>query len=242
MNRAVFITGTDTGVGKTVVTAALCRCLLRQGIDTGVMKPIETGVASSSSMFSDAVRLKTTAGTHDSLALIRPYRFRAPIAPLMASRLARTPIDLQRITAAFRRLHALHSVLLVEGVGGVQVPLTPSQDVLDLITRLKVPVVVVGRVSLGGINHARLTIDALARRQVPVMALMLNRPAGTRDAHTARQEHSTVTLLQERLGVPVLGPLPYASGLPRRWDHAVLAWAKTAAIKQLAALILSSGR
>lgn len=240
MRHAVFITGTDTGVGKTVVTAALCHRFLRQRCSPGVMKPIETGVSSPTSLLSDAVRLKAAASSADELSFIRPYCFRAPVAPLEASRMERRSIDLKRVLSGADALRERHALLLVEGVGGLHVPLTTSKDVVDLIKLMQVPVIVVGRVGLGGVNHARLTLEALQRRRIRVLALVLNQTLKDKCAQTKVQERSTVRLLRERLDVPVIGPLPYANLLPRRWRQEVAALANTPAIKQLASLIDSS--
>ena len=242
MTPGVFITGTDTGIGKTVVTAALCGCFIRQGVSVGVMKPIETGLSSLRSGLSDAVRLKAAAQSGDELSLIRPYAFRTPVAPLTAGRLERNPIRLRKLFAAFNLLRARHGLLLVEGVGGVHVPVTTTEDVLDLIQRMRLPVIVVGRVDLGGINHARLTIDALRMRRIPVLALFLNRTARTAGVTAARQERSTVRLLRELVQVPVIGPLPYGGKLHSRWDQGVEDLSKTPAIRTLRNLIHSSGR
>jgi dethiobiotin synthetase len=241
-HAGVFITGTDTGVGKTLVTAALCHCLRRQGISVGVMKPVETGLRSPTSAKSDAVRLKSAAGCVAELSLIRPYSLREPVAPLTAARAERKAIDLGWILNAATTLQEHRAFLLIEGVGGLHVPLTPSADVVDLITQLKLPVIVIGRVQLGAINHARLTIEALQRRHVAVTALVLNRtaPAVTRSAR--QQERSTVALLRELANVPVLGPLPYAKRAAHDWHQAVITLSKTAVIKQLAALVSLTGK
>ena len=238
----VFITGTDTGVGKTVVTAALAHYLTRRGMDVGVMKPVETGVASPISADSDAVRLKEAAATQNDLALIRPYCFRTPVAPLTAARMERNPIRLATILSACRQLHAQHQLLLVEGVGGVHVPLTKSADVSELIQQMKLPVIVVGRVGLGGINHGRLTIESLRQRKIPVLALVLNQTIPLESVMARQQARSTMALLRELVEVPVIGPLPYTSTFGRGWNRAVEKVAKTAAIKQLAQLIDSSVR
>lgn len=242
MTHAVFITGTDTGVGKTVVTAALCHCLGRRGLSVGVMKPVETGLASPTSTASDAVHLKRASGSDAELSLIRPYWFRVPVAPLTAARLAKQPIVMGRIINAFEALSRQHALLLVEGVGGVHVPLSQSEDVLDLITQLNVPTIVVGRAQLGGINHARLTIEALTRRNISVLALVLNRTERSEQAAGPRQERSTVALLRELAHVPVIGPLPYGKGLDQDWNEAVRRLSLTAGIKQLADVVAQSAQ
>ena len=181
MKYGIFVTATDTGVGKTVVTAALAVALRTHGYAVGVMKPIETGVLSSEGTGSDAIRLREAARSSDMLTEIRPYVFRRPLAPLDAARLEKRTVRLPTIIRAFRTLQSRHEVVVVEGIGGVYVPITSSLDVSDLIYRMKLPTVVVGRVSLGGINHALLTLRALRQRKIPVLALVLNR---TRPAQT----------------------------------------------------------
>ena len=240
--RGVFITATDTGVGKTVVTAALAVALRTGGYTVGVMKPIETGVPSSASAGSDAARLRVAAGSSDALTEIRPYAFRRPLAPLDAARLEKRTVRLPTIMRAFRTLQSRHEVVVVEGVGGVYVPIRSSLDVSDLIYRMKLPAIVVGRVSLGGINHALLTLEALRRRNISVLALVLNRTVAVDTTTAQLQESSTLRLLQQLAGVPVIGPLPYRASLERNFQGEVARLARTAPITELMRLVLASGR
>ena len=241
-SRGVFITATDTGVGKTVVTAALAVALRTHGHAVGVMKPIETGVKSSLDTESDAARLRTAAGSSDALAEIRPYAFRLPLAPMDAARFEKHTISLSTIVQALRRLRSRHELLLVEGVGGVHVPVTSIFNVLDLIDLVKFSVIVVGRVGLGGINHALLTLEALRRRNVPVLAVVLNKTLPARTVIARVQEGSTLHLLRQRAGVPVIGPLPYCSTLKSNFHIEISKLAKTAAITKLMRLVLASGQ
>src|SRR5262245_39470790 len=142
--RGVFITGTDTGVGKTVVTAALAVALRSHGHTVGVMKPIETGVLSSTDARSDAVRLRAAAGSSDALTVVRPYAFRLPLAPIDAARLEKRTVTLPTIMRMFLTLQSRHEMLLVEGVGGLFVPITPRLKISDLIYRMKFQAIVVG--------------------------------------------------------------------------------------------------
>ncbi len=242
MKHGIFITATDTGVGKTVVTAALAVSLRKDGYDVGVMKPIETGLPSSANAGSDAARLRAAARSSDMLTEIRPYAFRRPLAPLDAARLEKRTVTLPTIMRAFRTLQSRHEVVVVEGVGGLYVPITSSLDVLDLIYRMKLPTIVVGRVSLGGINHALLTLRALRQRKIPVLALVLNRTVKVGPASAQLQESSTVRLLRQFAGVPVIGPLPYRSTLERNFQNEVARLARTVAITKLMRLVLASGR
>jgi len=240
MKQTIFVTATDTGVGKTATTAALALALRHLGHSVGVMKPVETGVVRGRS--SDASRLKQAAQVADSLDLVRPYVFRLPVAPLDAARAERRSITLSLIMQAYRRLQSQHDLLLVEGVGGVHVPITPKADVLDLIVKMQAPVLVVGRTGLGGVNHALLTLNALHARNIPVIALVLNRTTPGRTAVARRQERSTVSLLREHAGVPVVGPLSYVPGLEGRFDQTLPTLAKKSEIKKLTKLVLASAR
>ena len=240
-SQGVFITGTDTGVGKTVVTAALAVALRTSGYEVGVMKPIETGV-SSENRRSDAARLRTAAGSSDMLTEVRPYAFRLPLAPFEAARLEKRRIIVSTIMRTIHRLQSRHEILIVEGVGGLYVPVTSSFNIADLIYRMKYDAIVVGRVGLGGINHALLTLDALRRRNITVLALVLNRSLPPESATARAQECSTVKVLGQQAGVPVIGPLPYRIGLEENFQHEVRRLAKTAAIMKLMRLALASAR
>jgi dethiobiotin synthetase len=240
--RGVFITATDTGVGKTLVASALVTCLTQRGIDVGVMKPIETGVSLSLLARSDGARLRRAAGSHDPMPEVCPYVFRLPVAPLFAAEAKRTTIRVPTIIRVFHALHQKHDLVVVEGVGGVYAPITSSLNVSDLIHRMKLSAIVVGQSGLGGINHALLTLDALRRRKIPIVALVLNqcRAAATRKVRA--QELSTVRLLRLLAGVPVIGPLPYSPSVNKNWDEGLVRFARTAPITKLARLVLASGR
>lgn len=240
--RGVFITATDTGVGKTLVTSALAMCLAQRGIDVGVMKPIETGVAPSAKTHSDGARLQRAARSHDPMTEISPYIFRLPVAPLSAARAEGKTVHMATILRAFHLLCQKHQLMIVEGVGGTYVPITQLLTTTDIIYRMKLSAIVVGQSGLGGINHALLTLHALRQRKIPIMALVLNRtqPLQRKIAHV--QEQSTVRLLRLLAGVPVIGPLPYSPSVNHNWDEGLVHLAGTAPIRKLATLILASGQ
>ena len=240
--RGVFISATDTGVGKTLVTAALVSHLRQRGIDIGVMKPVETGVSRSARARSDSARLRRAAECHDPMAEVCPYVFRLPMAPLSAARAEHKIIRLATILRAFHALCQKHDFVAVEGVGGVHVPITDSIDGLDLMQRMGLPVIVVGRSGLGGINHAVLTLHALRQRNVPVIALVLNQPMPVRTKVARMQEQSTVTLLQRLAKVPVVGPVPYSSRIQHNWNDGMIPLAWTVEIMRLAKLVTASDR
>ena len=237
MNSGIFVTGTDTGVGKTVISAALARRLLQMRCSVGVMKPVETGVRFNSPDESDAARMIVAAGLHDALELVCPYRFRAPLAPVVAAGLEGVSIEVEGIVGPYRQLAERHAFMVVEGAGGVLVPMGQDWTVRDLIARLGLPVVLVGRAGLGGINHALLTLESLGREGIVVKALVLNQTVSSRTSFEQDQVASTVSFLRERAGIPVLGPLPYQSELDCDWFGAIELLAQSDPIRDLADLV-----
>jgi dethiobiotin synthetase len=242
MNPGIFITGTDTGVGKTLVAAALALHLKKRGLSVGVMKPIETGTSPSREARSDAARLRSIIESDEPLGAIRPYAFELPIAPLAAAQKEGQNINLETIKRIYRLLSSRYDTMVVEGVGGARVPITPNISVSDLIKSLRLPVVVIGRSGLGGINHALLTIEALQRSRISILALVLNQTESARSAVARLQQRTTLEILRKHAGVPVLGPLPYEPGMPGRFRPAVQHLAGSGAIKKLAQLMRRSGR
>jgi dethiobiotin synthetase len=238
----VFITGTDTGVGKTLVTAALAMGLRRLGRSVGVMKPVETGISPSRAGRSDAAMLRAVIESEETLGAICPYQFEPPVAPAAAAYAERRSIDPGVIRQVYRLLANRYEYIVVEGIGGVRVPITPKADVMDLIVTLKLPTIVVGRAGLGGINHALLTIDALRRRRIPLAALVLNRTRPVRSATTRLQEKTTIEALKRQAGLPVLGPLAYEPGLAKSFRRSVARLTRTAAITKLLKVVTSSVR
>lgn len=203
-----FVTGTDTAVGKTVVMAALAMYLRTCQVSVGVMKPIETGVDSDSPHMSDAGVLQTIAHVNDPLSVICPYAFPDPLAPLSAARRQGISITMDSIRRAYHLLSDRYPCMLVEGVGGVMVPVGVNMFLLDLIAMCRLPVVVVGRAALGGINHLLLTVDRLQREGVPVLAVVLNQIEEVSSSSILEQQmESTIELAAELSSVPVLGPL-----------------------------------
>ena len=137
----LFVTGTDTGVGKTLITAGLAAALRARGIDIGVMKPIETGCPTRRSRLLplDAMTLQEASGSRDAIDLINPYRFREPLAPMIAAEVSGRRIDIGKLRERFSHLAGRHPAILVEGAGGLMVPITETSSFLDLAGLLKLP-------------------------------------------------------------------------------------------------------
>jgi len=214
--RGLLITGTDTGVGKTVVAAGLARALRERGHDVGVMKPAETGWAPGRGPWpTDADRLREAAGVDDPPDLVVPWIFEPPVAPIVAARAAGEADLLSRIVRRYRRLAARHTVLLVEGAGGLGVPIDDGddgpRDYADLALALGLPLVIVARAHLGTVNHTFLTVRYARDRGLEVLGIVVNGLDRTRADPSAA---SNPGLVQERCGVPVWGPVPRLEASP----------------------------
>jgi dethiobiotin synthetase len=177
--RGLFVTATDTGVGKTEVACGLVAAARAAGLDAVAMKPAQSGHADGEP--SDAERLREASGGVERLDAICPYTFRAPLAPAVAARLEGVEVSIDRILAAAHALAARHAALVVEGAGGLFTPLTERDTYADLAVRLALPVLVVARAGLGTVNHTALTVEALRRRGLRVAGVVLNRTAPADD-------------------------------------------------------------
>jgi len=202
----VFITATDTEVGKTAVAGALARLLVERGWDVGVMKPVASGCRRrrGSWVCEDAECLRQAAQSDDPLDLVNPVRLTAPLAPSVAAAMAQTRVDLRAVRRAYRALRRRHRCVIVEGIGGLLVPITRTRLVADLAVELALPVIVVARATLGTINHTLLTIEAARRRGLRVLGVVVNRYPRARPDAAARTSPAEI----ERCGgVPVLAVL-----------------------------------
>jgi len=208
MIKGIFITGTDTGVGKTFVAAGIARALRARGIGVGVMKPAETGCRSRHGKLipADAMALLRGSEATDPLDVVNPYRFRAPLAPMVAAHQEGRAIKLRKIREAFRLLTKKHEFLIVEGAGGIMVPLTSRTNYLDLAAELRLPVLLIARPGLGTINHTLLTIMALRARRVPIAGTVFNHST---DGRQGPAERTNPAVIERLSGVPVLEQVRY---------------------------------
>lgn len=223
--QGIFITGTDTGVGKTVVSAALLSVLRSCGMDAVPMKPVQTGAKQADGRWRspDLDFCLALAGLQpDPLEYARmaPYCFAKACSPHLAAAVARRcravagrRIDFRCIKACLRALQARHAMVIVEGAGGVCVPIQGRQTMLDLMGALDLPVVVVARAGLGTINHTLLTLHGLRCSRIRVLGVVFNATAPGRPGYIERDNIKTIV----RLGtVRVLGRLPFIPDLATR--------------------------
>jgi len=206
--KGYFISGTDTGVGKTIVTACLLASYQKHGINTGFMKPIETGVdpECSSEANSDAKFLLEISGNQDNLEEVCPIRLKPAAAPLQAARMTNQSLDINLIMENFYKLQTRYDQMLVEGVGGLMVPIKPNYLVSDLIKDMQLPLIIVSRVSLGTLNHTLLTLKMAQDIGIEIAGIILNSP---RSEPLSEIESGQASLIQELSGLPVLGECPF---------------------------------
>lgn len=210
----LFVTGTDTGVGKTAVGAALARLLADRGVRVRPRKPVESGcvVEGGAPVPADARCLRAAARSAEPLARVCPYALRAPVSPERAARLEGVDIDLAALERACRQDLDSGDFLLVEGAGGLLSPLAREGTVAELAVRLGLPVLLVVADRLGCINHALLSAEALAARGLALAAVVLNRP----DAAGGPAEMDNAEDLARWLRQPVVR-VPYCAALAEPW-------------------------
>ncbi len=204
--KGIFITGTDTGVGKTVAAAVLARLLSVRGVNVGVMKPVTSGCSEMDGRLvsDDAELLAWGAGLTSVEQDNAPYLLRAPLAPSQAASREGIRIDFGRIRESYQRLAEHHDFVIVEGSGGLMVPLAGGMLIADLIIALNLPALVVTRPNLGTINHTLLTTFAAKQMGITVSGVIINSYPAEPDDVEAYAPH----LLGSLAGAPILGIFP----------------------------------
>jgi dethiobiotin synthetase len=204
--RGLFITATDTGAGKTFVTALIARTLQRQGIAVRVCKPVATGADwLDGRWLSEDTRLLAEAAGDPNMEGITPWTFPAAAAPPVAARSAGVDLRLDALVEAVRCRASPGTILLVEGIGGLLCPLTERETVADLAVQLDLPVLVVARRSLGTLNHTMLTLEAAEARRLRVAGLVVNETTQV----SGLAEETNVDELRRRIHVPLLAVIPH---------------------------------
>jgi dethiobiotin synthetase len=200
MAEGWFVTGTDTGVGKTVVACALARLLVRMDYDTGVMKPVSAGGR------EDAEDLIRSAGIDDGLDIVNPVALTEPLSPNLAAERAGTPVDTEKILDSYRALAQNHKRMIVEGAGGLLVPLKDDYSTADLAREIGLPLIIVARAALGTINHTLLTIEAARSRKLAIAGVIYNHVT---PATGSPAESCSSGIISRISGVPCLGTIPH---------------------------------
>ncbi|MEX2516429.1 MAG: dethiobiotin synthase [Gammaproteobacteria bacterium] len=227
--RGIFITGTDTGIGKTRVACGLLLALRQRGQQVAGMKPVASGCEQASTGAwhnADALALQAAAGGRHDYATVNPYAFAAAIAPHIAANHAGVRIDPALIRQKYQDLQNDSEVVVVEGVGGWRVPLTAGFDTRDLVRLLDLPVILVVGLRLGCISHARLTTEALLMDKQPILGWVAN---GCDPDYPVVAE--TLEYLQQDLPIPLLAAVGYAEA------PASPAWTRLAKAMEIAQLM-----
>ncbi len=174
--KGLFITGTDTGVGKTLIAGAIAHLLVRQGLKVGVFKPVASGCRSEREglVSDDTEFLSLCAESEMPLTVINPVTFQTPAAPITCIEHEHRPMDYEQIATAYTYLCEHSDAVIVEGIGGALVPLTKTETILDLAAEFDLPTLIVARPDLGTINHSLLTIKAVRDAGLPLAGMVIN--------------------------------------------------------------------
>lgn len=205
--RGIFVAGTDTGVGKTMLAAGIAWLLKSRNVDVGVMKPFATASKAHSAKYrsEDTAMLAAAASAGEADKELNPFFFRVPASPLMAAQLSGKPaVVMQEALFALKKLGIMHSYLVVEGIGGLMVPLTEREFVADFARLTGLPIVIVSRPQLGTINHTLLTVRVCREFGLDVLGIIVNRMPKKPTA----VEKNTPKMLERLAGVPLLAVLP----------------------------------
>lgn len=204
----LFITGTDTGVGKTLVAGAIARILTNNGLKVGVFKPIATGCHKTweGLVSTDTEFLANAANSDLPLSTITPVGYLTPAAPIVSAAHDGRPIDFDKIAAAYKSICENCDVVVVEGIGGVRVPLTTEFDLLDLAVEFGLAVVIVARPNLGTINHTLMTIDCVRAAKLKIAGVVINGYDGTK---AAIAEDTAEQAIAQCSGTNILATVPF---------------------------------
>lgn len=208
VNKGIFITGTDTGVGKTYVAVGFIGAVKEKGLSVCPLKPVETGcrVKKGGLIPQDTLRLVRASGVKEPMGLVNPFRMRSPLAPSVASEVEGVAIDKKRIISSYTRMRRKYDLTVVEGAGGIMVPVRGKYLFLHLIRDLNIPLVIVVRPGLGTINHTLLTIASAMNEKLKVLGVVINYAVKKRKGLA---DKTNPAIIEKLGGVPVLGTVPY---------------------------------
>ena len=202
MNERLFITGTDTGIGKTYVTALLLAELRQRGVRAAAFKPIACGAGGR----NDAEMYASIMNHELPVHVLNPVYLRHPLAPSVAAKLERKRVDLQKILRVYRQLTSTYSVVLVEGAGGLLVPIRENYFVADLAQTMRLPLLIVARLGLGTINHSLLTVQLARTRGLKIAGIVLNDMVGGK---RRLPETTNIEVVPALCRVPLCGIVPH---------------------------------
>jgi dethiobiotin synthetase len=202
--KSLFITGTDTDVGKTYITSGLAVVLRKMDVDVGVMKPFAAGSAQKKGYKSEDIDiLSRAAQVCDPENLVNPQFFSIPASPYTAWKKLKTKPKVSTILSSFKKLSKLHDMMLVEGMGGVMTPILKDYYITNLIKEMKIPAVIVTRSKVGTVNHTIMTVKMCEKYKIPIKGIIIN---NFDDGYPVKD---LTRDLQNLTGVPILGSIPF---------------------------------
>ena len=206
--QSFFITGTDTDVGKTYITAGLAVTLRKMGLDIGVMKPFAAGTAQKKGFKSEDIEiLSKAAQVNDPENLINPQFFKISASPYTAWKKLKIKPKVSTILSSFKKLSKLHETILVEGMGGVMTPILKDYYITNLIKDMKIPTILVTRSKVGTVNHTIMTVKMCEKYKIPIKGIIIN---NFDRGYPVKQLTSD---LQNLTGIKVLGSIPFLKDL-----------------------------
>ena len=207
--KSIFITGTDTDVGKTYITAGLAVTLRKMGIDVGIMKPFAAGTKQKKGFKSEDVEiLANAAQVNDPEKLVNPQFFPIPASPYTAWKNLKIKPKINLILSSFQKLSKLHSTILVEGMGGIMTPILQNYFVTDLIKEMKIPTILVTRTKIGTVNHTIMTVKMCEKYKIPIKGIIIN----NFDSNGYKTKELTRDL-KSLTHIPILGSIPFISDM-----------------------------
>ena len=214
--QSLFITGTDTDVGKTYITAGLAASFYEMGVDIGVMKPFAAGTAQKKGFKSEDVKiLSDAAHVDDPENLINPQFFPIPASPYTAWKKLKTKPKISTILSSFKKLSKLHDVMLVEGMGGVMTPILKDYFITDLIKQMKIPTIIVTRTKVGTVNHTLMTVMMCKKYKIPIKGIIINNFDNGYPVNQLTKDLENLT------GVKVLGSIPFIKDMDNASLHKI---------------------
>lgn len=209
MHKGIFITGTDTGVGKTFVAVGLINALKEKGFNVCPMKPVETGCRTKKGKLipKDTMSLIKASGIKEAIDVINPYRFKHPLAPSIAAELEKKSIKKEKIFSAYNYLSKKYDITIIEGAGGIMAPLYKKYLFLDFISDINLPIIIVSRPGLGTINHTLLTIEIAKSKGIKILGIIINYATKTK---TGIAEKTNPEIIKRLGGAPVVGIVLYS--------------------------------
>ena len=200
----IFITGTDTNIGKTIIAAGLADALKNKGYNVGVMKAVQSGAGiKNGKLYSPDIEfMKKVMEVNDEMELVCPYILKAAMAPGIAAEIDEKNIDFDIIKNAFQELEKRHDIVIVEGAGGIAVPIKKRFLISDLIKYVDIPIIIVARAGLGTINHTFLTIEYAKRSGIKIIGVIIN------DFRGGFVEEKNPGIITDLTDIPILGIIP----------------------------------